>query len=1021
MTSIPLSYLSATVSAGESRTPADASGSLQVPQTAARLGEPIPIVFCRRVNSNGGVFAAPKATEARFDGTENVAVDLFGDGSVIRYRDQLVCKYILVLSEGELPTIEIRDVFLGACREGTWNQSYNRRPQSWVPGVYGDIVAQLPEQCGTSGSYQGLTTLAVEVTPDKAEDWSRQAHVFVREGMKVTRLLDATLGPSNNFVDLVLYLMEQSKEIPSSLIDTAQMTIAANFTDANGLHFNGEVKEAANLLDWIQETAAGFLLKLVRKNGKFGLRPRANYDSSYLIDSSTVNWLYTFTEKHITQGGISIQYVSAEGRKPVNYEVLWRQQPEGEIGYVRSTVVRVKNATGQIQTIDLSAFCTSEAHAVKIAAYYVALRKYVTHYATITLRPGDYSVHLIVGDIVRLKLRNETKIGQSLSHDFLYEIQSIEGIADGTTVLTLMHYPINVLGRSILTRAVELATAPGSVYSTIRTSEDCDANSSTDNTGLGDLGVDFEDLLLDEDFEVFEEDELLEEVEPELLDLEEIDDGNENVDDGSADPEFDPIIPDPPNTPWEGPLPINDDGFEVNIDDLIIPDGDVIDIGDIDELDFDPESREPLNNPPGPEGPFPNQRESEFYPDNVDPQAVVDDLQPGDEAPGGDSTGLDREGDPIPLHELDEDGNPTKNELPIYLPYQLWKNKLTAFGGIKGFKTELTNAKNVLFKWYPGTSIIFNYEGSELPYGNSTIIKVRRVNDNNTETDVASSSAISNNYPSGTDIGYTAMAADINKQIKVYMQHPTDSNQEVLFGSAPVTVKSNELDYDFCHIKIEVTPPAGNLISDLPPNYGAGFAKSGTTPQFPDVPLPELQGVFPEFDTVDPSSQQHSFGEGVAGTNENTDGIRNYILDVRTVSAGLSLANNQLNILVNISAFKICFPELPNIKFVFLPKFGNSSLLGVSNPDPTALSVTTETTFIKGGIRNVTSPDYNYGISSTTDRPITATKSSFSTTDTFTVTSVLLDTSTADYYYYTNATAQTFTIDLNTFTVTRST
>ncbi len=136
MTSVPLSYLSATVAAGESRTPADASGSLQVPQAAVRLGEPIPIVFCRRVNSIGGVFVAPKATEARFDGTASPK--------------SIVCKYILVLSEGELPTIELKDVFLGACREGSWAQSYNRRPHDWVPGVYGDIVTQLPEQCGTS-------------------------------------------------------------------------------------------------------------------------------------------------------------------------------------------------------------------------------------------------------------------------------------------------------------------------------------------------------------------------------------------------------------------------------------------------------------------------------------------------------------------------------------------------------------------------------------------------------------------------------------------------------------------------------------------------------------------------------------------------------------------------------------------------------------------------------------------------------------------------------------------------------
>ena len=422
MSIIPLRYLSSTVTAGESRTPADASSTaFSQSQVAVRLGEPVPIVFCRRVSNNGGVLVRPKASEARFNGNTSVTPNA------------LEVYYVLVVSEGELPGIQIRDCWVGSCRRGAWNQSYNRRPGSWLPGRFGAELAPVPEHCGTSGSYQGMSTISFFESYLEFPKWSLQTSVFVREGMKVTRLLDLTLGPSNNFVDLVVYLMKQSGEIPDALIDTAQMTKAANFVNANSLFFNGQLEKPSNLIDWVQNAATGFLLKLVKKNGKLGLTPLVQHATDYTFSDKKVNWLYTFLDKHLVVDGIDISYVAAEDRKPIQFEVLWRQQPDDDIGYIRSTLVKMEGATDRIQTLDLSAFCTSELHATKVAAYNVAIRKYVSHYATIRLRPGDYSTHLIVGDIVRVRLANETKQGPQHAHDFLYQIQSIQGNLDGTT------------------------------------------------------------------------------------------------------------------------------------------------------------------------------------------------------------------------------------------------------------------------------------------------------------------------------------------------------------------------------------------------------------------------------------------------------------------------------------------------------------------------------------------------------------------------------------------------------------
>jgi hypothetical protein len=88
---------------------AKAANDLATSQRAYKIGDPVPIVFCRRINGNGGVLVSPGATEGRWqnDGTTN----------------ELTVSLMVVLSEGELATIPIKDCFVGPCRQGTWAQS----------------------------------------------------------------------------------------------------------------------------------------------------------------------------------------------------------------------------------------------------------------------------------------------------------------------------------------------------------------------------------------------------------------------------------------------------------------------------------------------------------------------------------------------------------------------------------------------------------------------------------------------------------------------------------------------------------------------------------------------------------------------------------------------------------------------------------------------------------------------------------------------------------------------------------
>jgi hypothetical protein len=445
------------------------------PQRAVVLGEPVPIIFCRRVSNDGGVFVSPGATEGRY----------INDAST----NQLTVNLQLVLSEGNLPQLQLRDLYQRNCRVGTWTQTYNRRAGTWLPGNFIVPVASkqfwnCPLYCGTSGRYNNLTTLSYTNNHTDGDDsWDKQVHAFVRNGIQVTRILDSTLGSSNNLIDLALYLIRQSSRLPESMIDLTAMTAAANFTNVNGFLYNGEFKESTNLEDWLQQISASFLLRLVDDKGKKGFKPRLPINNNYTIKTTAVSWVFGFTEDHILPGGFEIEHIPLSERKPICALVLWRQQPDSELGIVRSLEVRYNGEApdGPYEQYDLSQFCTSENHAAKVGAFYVARRIFITHTLRIQVRPDAFNGTLVLGDIVRVRLRRETNEGVVSFHDYLYEVERIGRKISGIVELDLIHFPVDSQLRSVVALAVANATGSGYVLPTGRNDFTCNVNTSTDS------------------------------------------------------------------------------------------------------------------------------------------------------------------------------------------------------------------------------------------------------------------------------------------------------------------------------------------------------------------------------------------------------------------------------------------------------------------------------------------------------------------------------------------------------------
>ena len=449
---------------------------LDTRQRSIVVGEPVPIVFCRRVGEIGGAFVSPGATEGRY---ENNPIT-----------NELTVKLQLVLSEGDLPQQQLRDLFQRGCRVGVWQQSYNARTGNWQPGNLTTIVAgttpwDCPAFCGTGGSYANMTTLSyLNMHPDGDDTWDKQVHCFVRDGMEVTRILDNTLGSSNNLIDLALYLIRQSSRFPEAMLDLVEMEHAAEFTDTNGLHFNGIFDQSTNLEEWMEQISTLFLLRITDKNGKKAFRPRLPVTAGGAISTAAVSWVYTFSEEDILPDGFEIEYIPLAERKPICAQMIWRQQPDGDIGIVRTTEVRIdgRALNGPFEQYDLSQFCTNELHAVKVGAYFAARRRYIKHNLRLRVRPAAFNSTLALGDIVRVFLRRETDVDVISMHDYLYEVERINRNIEGIVELDLTHFPVNSSGQSILALIVNDATAPGYELPTGRGAFTCDIPGRAGNT-----------------------------------------------------------------------------------------------------------------------------------------------------------------------------------------------------------------------------------------------------------------------------------------------------------------------------------------------------------------------------------------------------------------------------------------------------------------------------------------------------------------------------------------------------------
>ncbi len=284
--------------------------------------------------------------------------------------------------------------------------------------------------------YSRLTTVGLSLKASRAFSRLDQLRCWLASGLKVKRLHpdwesnednpyedDSTsrtfkkeFGPSHLFPDLVFYLMTDqmagagglmnmtSDNAP--LVDLESFKLTAKFLSKQRMFFNGVITERTNLRQFIANFAPYFLCNFIINNGKFGLLPAIPFLGSGDINTGSIEVGQLFTAGNILEDSFNLEYLRFEDRRPFVAVARYRKEMPNKFPEEKSVVVFEKGSKPDNmqnlpqETFDLTQFCTSEKHAIKVARYFLALRKLVTH--TIKFSTTVFGLSIKAGSFIKV-------------------------------------------------------------------------------------------------------------------------------------------------------------------------------------------------------------------------------------------------------------------------------------------------------------------------------------------------------------------------------------------------------------------------------------------------------------------------------------------------------------------------------------------------------------------------------------------------------------------------------------------
>lgn len=254
--------------------------------------------------------------------------------------------------------------------------------------------------------YKGCAVAGIKLKSSDNFSQLDQVRLYIDEGLFVERLIDGDVAPSNLLTDLLWYLVTNKDTgagelLNSALVDKEALTTTGRYLRANRLYWDDVIAEPINLRTWLVEQAAGVLCFIGLKNGKLSLEPALPYDARYEIDpNNPVPISAMFTGGNIIEDSLEINWLELEERKMFKAAIIYRQSSLNKFPEEKTLLAHYTDDVDlPIEQFE-AAFVTSTEHAKKVAKYFLALRKYLTH--TITFKTLPWGLDLEAGKFIRV-------------------------------------------------------------------------------------------------------------------------------------------------------------------------------------------------------------------------------------------------------------------------------------------------------------------------------------------------------------------------------------------------------------------------------------------------------------------------------------------------------------------------------------------------------------------------------------------------------------------------------------------
>ena len=256
----------------------------------------------------------------------------------------------------------------------------------------------------------GIANVALRLASSKEWNSFSQFSAYIKQGIRVQRLIDDTIGATNLFPEIVYALLTENRfgladSIGVSAVDKDRMTIAAKFCEANHFYWDGVITDKQNIREFVYQNAVFNLLDFTILGGKFSLFPSVPYnaDTFTIKRTSKPHVRALFTDGNTRN--LKVSFLSPEERQNFIGTVYFRKEiPNGFSETLSKTFTTstddesIVQEKFPIEVFDMSDFCTNESHAVEFLKHALMIRKTVDHgikfettpQAALGLKPGNY-------------------------------------------------------------------------------------------------------------------------------------------------------------------------------------------------------------------------------------------------------------------------------------------------------------------------------------------------------------------------------------------------------------------------------------------------------------------------------------------------------------------------------------------------------------------------------------------------------------------------------------------------------